>query len=61
LTPAAAVVMAGMEGSSIGVGVGIGIADGGSRRWLIVVNMMIFLPISDGTFVDADDPLLVQC
>ncbi len=53
--------MAGMEGSSIGVGVGIGIADGGSRRWLIVVNMMIFLPISDGTFVDADDPLLVQC
>ncbi len=60
MTPAAAVVMAGMGGSSIGVGVGIGIGGGGGRRWLIVVNAMIFLPISDGTFVDADDPLLVR-
>ena len=54
------------EGGGGGVGVGIGVVggsgngtgDGDGRCWSIVVNTTIFLPISEGTFVDADDLLL---
>jgi hypothetical protein len=55
-----------MWGSSIGVcvgvgvGVGVGGGGGGGRRRSIVVNATIFLPISEGTFVDANDPLLTR-
>ena len=45
---------------SVGGGGGDGAGGGSGRPWLIVVNAMIFLPISEGTFVDADDPLLLQ-
>jgi hypothetical protein len=48
LTPAAAVAMGGVDGG----------AGGGGRCRSIIVNATIFLPISGGTFVDADDPLL---
>jgi len=52
-----------MGGSSNGVGVGVGgdgIGGGGGRRWLIVVNATIFLPISESMFVDANDLLLAR-
>ncbi len=64
--------MAGMWGSSIGVGVGVGVVVGcgggdgagggvgGGRHRSIIVNAKIFLPISEGTFVDANGPLLTQ-
>jgi hypothetical protein len=53
-------------GSSVGVGVGVvgrgskSTGGGGSRHWSIVVNATILLPISEGTFVGADNPLLAR-
>ena len=64
-----AVSIAGRGGSSIGVSVGgsnggmvgDGASSRGSLRQLIVVNnAMIFLRISDGTFVEAGNPLLAR-
>jgi hypothetical protein len=66
LTPAAAVAAAGMGGSSVGAGVGGsgrgggGSGDGGGHRQSIVINATIFLPISESTFVDANNPLLAR-
>jgi hypothetical protein len=54
----------GRGGSGVGVGGDEGGGDdaggGGDRRLTIVVNATIFLPISEGAFVDADDPLLAR-
>ncbi len=58
MTPTVVVAMAGMGGSSVGVGVGVGVGVCDGRRWLIVVNTTIFLPISEGEFINADNPLL---
>ena len=45
-------------GSSAGAGGG---GEGrGGRRWSIIVYSMIFLPILEGTFFDADNPLLAR-
>ena len=65
----------GEGGSNVGVGVGIDVVGGGGdgtgggggngtgggddhRR--LIVKATIFLPISEGTFVDTDDPLLAR-
>ncbi len=61
----------GEGGSNVGVGVGIDVVGGGGdgtgdgtgggddhRR--SIVKATIFLPISEGTFVDTDDPLLAR-
>ena len=60
------VATAGKGGRSVGDGVGIGgrgsngADNGGGSHRSIVVNATIFLPVSEGTFVDADYPLLVR-
>jgi hypothetical protein len=41
-------------GFGVDGGGGNGTGNGDGRCWSIVVNMTIFLPISEGTFVDAD-------
>ena len=56
---------AGKEGSGVGVSVGDGggnssPGDGGGRRQWIMINATIFLPISEGAFVDDNGPLLAR-
>ena len=48
--------MVGMGGSNNSVGDG----GRGGRRWSIVVNATLFLPISESMFADANDPLLAR-
>ncbi len=47
-------------GSSVGVAGGSsdGACGGVGRRWFIVVNATIFLLISEGMFVDSNNPIL---
>ena len=59
-TPAAVGGDGGGGGSSVDVGVGgrNGAGGGGGRHRLIIVNAMIFLPISEGVFLGVNNPLL---
>ena len=54
-------VTSGRGRNSVGVGVGgrgsYGAGEGGGRGWSIIVNVTIFPPISEGTFIDTKDPL----
>ena len=65
MTPLVVVATVGMGGGSTGVGVDVGSRGGDSacsgdgHRMSIIVNVTIFLPISESTFVDHAAELLL--